>query len=131
MPTGRAKRRRGGFTVAVRVWRGAAVDGLSAMAAADHSGVVATELALVLAPARLPSGWNPLWRVGETEVYTEPAPVDGRQQIACRCCGDCGIIKYPVDLPLSAATRLAWQWRMISLPSRLKEDLSMPRSAPA
>lgn len=112
----------GAFTVVVLVWKGAAADGLGVLAAADRSGAAAAERARVLAPARLPRGWQPLWRVGETEVYTEIAAA-GHQHIACRCCGDGGIIKYPVDLPLDDSTRLAWNWRMIALPSQLKEDV--------
>jgi hypothetical protein len=112
----------GAFQVAVLVWQDRAEEGLACMAAADRSGSAGAERARVLAPAQLPRGWQPLWRVGATEVYSEPGP--GQNHISCRCSGDGGIIKYPLDLPLERSTRLAWSWRMIELPSKVKEDVT-------
>ena len=64
-----------------------------------------------------PEGWEPLWDVGPTEIYA-PAE-DG---IACTTHGDAGIIRHPVDVPLTDATRLRWTWRVDELPSKLRED---------
>jgi Protein of unknown function (DUF3047) len=112
----------GGFTVAVLVWKGAAIDGLSALATTDQSGVAGIERARMLSPAQLPRGWHSLWRVGDTEIYADSGTATGRQQISCRCACDAGILKYPIDMPLEATTRLAWHWRMIALPSVQRED---------
>ena len=114
----------GVFTVAVLVWKGSADDGLGYFAAADKSGIASGERARLISPARLPRGWENLWRVGESEVYREPFEVKERQHIACRCSADGGIIKHPLDLPLDGTTRLAWDWRMIALPSKVKEDIT-------
>lgn len=106
------------------VWKGSTAEGLALFAAADRSRIAIEERARVMSPARLPHGWQPLWRVGETDVYRESFDTPEGRCIACRCSGDGGIITYPLDVALDRATRLAWSWRMIELPSKVKEDVT-------
>ncbi len=112
----------GAFHVAVLVWERSADDGLALFAAMDRSGLAAEERRRVRWPARLPQGWEPLWRVGPSDVYRESRTPPGSSCIACECSGDGGIITHPVDVTLDASTRLAWSWRVIELPSRVQED---------
>ena len=112
----------GAFHVAVLVWRRAVDDGLALFAAMDRSGLALAERARVRSPARLPKGWQPLWRVGPSDVYRESFTSPDAPCIACRCAGDGGIITYPVDVALDRSTRLGWSWRMLELPSKVNED---------
>jgi len=114
----------GTFHVAVLVWRGSVDDGLALFAAMDRSGLAIEERSRVRSPARLPKGWQPLWRVGPTDVYRESFTSPESPCIACRCAGDGGIITYPVDVALDHSTRLGWSWRMIELPSKVNEDVT-------
>lgn len=111
----------GTYSVAVLVWRGSADDGLAHFAAKDASGVGAKARFKLFAPIHMPRGWRPLWRVGATEIYRETFEATDSPRILCRCAGDAGIIKYPLDHALDATTRLAWRWRMMDLPSKVEE----------
>jgi hypothetical protein len=111
----------GAYRVAVLVWRGSADNGLALFAARDASGLGAKARQKLLAPIHLPRGWRPLWRVGATDIYREKFEATDSARILCRCSGDAGIIKYPVDDVLGATTRLAWRWRMMDLPSKVEE----------
>ena len=112
----------GGFSVAVLVWKASADEGLALFAASDDSGFGNQALQRVLDPAVLPQGWSPLWRVGSSEVYRQTAGDTWPARIRCNCHGDGGILKYPVDIPLDASTRLDWRWRVTALPSAVAED---------
>jgi hypothetical protein len=111
----------GTYQVDVLVWpdEPAAIDGLAALAPQNPGARI--ERRRVLDPARLPAGWQALWRTGATEVYRDRATAAGTW-IECRCERDGGLLAYDVDVPLTEQTRLAWQWRVLSLPSRLAED---------
>jgi hypothetical protein len=68
-------------------------------------------------PPALPAGWEPVWRIGATTVYR-----DQGDAIHCRAERDGGLIVRPVDVPLTEATRLRWDWRVTALPARAAED---------
>lgn len=112
----------GALNVAILVWNGPAAEALALFAAKDKSGVAAEARARFLEPIRPPRGWAALWRTGATEIFREPFAATDAPVILCRCGGDAGIIKYPVDIPLDATTRLFWSWRVIALPSQVAED---------
>lgn len=114
----------GTFWVAVLVWKGAAEDGLSLFAAGDRSGLALEERSRRRSRGELPRGWQPLWRVGPSDVYRAESLAHSQACITCDCSGDGGIITHPVDVVLDASTRLCWSWRVIELPSRLKEDVT-------
>jgi hypothetical protein len=111
----------GGLLVAALVWSGNPVGGLQAFAARDSSRIAEAERARRANEKPLPNGWQPLWRVGDTRMFREDVE-DGRAHIACRCDNDAAILKYPVDVPLTIDTRLAWSWRIERLPSEHPED---------
>jgi hypothetical protein len=113
---------KGGYEVAILVWRGSADDGLALFSARDVSGIAQAALDKLAASVPLPRGWRPLWRVGATEVYREKFEATDRPRILCRCVSDAAILEYPVDFPLEETTRLSWCWRVTSLPSAVGED---------
>jgi len=116
----------GGVLVAALAWTGTAAAGLQAFAAADTSGAASAELQRLSAPVVPPSGWQPLWRIGQSSVFRRDdeaagGPV-GRPRIHCRCSHDAAILTHAVDVPLDASLRLAWSWCVEQLPSQLAED---------
>jgi len=66
-----------------------------------------------------PSGWQHLWRIGDGRIYTGET-----DDIAVSTHGDVGILQRNCDQPLTASTRLEWEWLVESLPSALPEDLA-------
>ena len=112
----------GGLLVAALAWSGNIDAGLEAFAARDTSGIAESERARRANEKPLPTGWQPLWRVGHTRMFHEAAEPDGKRLIVCRCDNDAAILKYPVDVPLTGNTRLAWSWRIERLPSEHPEN---------
>lgn len=112
----------GSYRVTILVWPSLshADDGLAALAVLEPLARV--ERQRLLDPVQLPADWEPVWRTGATEIYREHADADAGVRISCRSEHDGGLITYPVDQPLTERTRLAWQWRVLSLPSRVAED---------
>ncbi|MGQ0464007.1 MAG: DUF3047 domain-containing protein [Sporichthyaceae bacterium] len=109
----------GTYTVRVLVWDDDPVDGLAPQVHSDP--LAAAERRRLLQPSRLPDGWRPVWRVGATEAYRDHSGPTG-SWIGCRCENDGGLIVAPVDVPLTDATRLRWDWRVLALPSAVAED---------
>jgi hypothetical protein len=112
----------GAFLVAVTVWRGPATDGLARLETKDSSGLVAKERTRLAEERPVPRGWKPLWRLGRTSIFCDAVEPDGSPIIACRCTRDGGILVRPIDSPLDETTRLAWRWRVSTMPSRVAED---------
>ena len=112
----------GAYRVAVLVWNGAADDGLALFSSHDRSGLGAAAHRALVMPRPSPQGWEPLWRIGATQVFAQSQADDRSPRIRCKCCGDGGILKYPVDYPLDDASTLDWQWRATALPSQVAED---------
>ena len=68
----------------------------------------------------VPDDWSYLWRIGNARQVSEAG---GELTVSTR--GDVGILCRDVDVPLTATTRLDWQWCVDALPSALPEDLAM------
>ena len=100
-------------------WRDEPSEDLRLLRAAwDPAGIVSGEIDRRAAADALPPGWSHLWALGESEIHR--ATGDGC--IACRTRADVAILQRDVDLPLLPGTRLAWEWRVDALPSRLAEN---------
>lgn len=113
----------GEYVVVILVWRGAAVDGLAALASADESGVARRERDRLLRGDRTPKGWRHLWQLGTNDIYCEEvASGDAPARLCCRTSDDVGILQYPLDVDLDELTRLAWSWRVAELPSDTDEN---------
>jgi hypothetical protein len=110
------------LTVAILVWKAPVADGLALFAARDGSGLGLKEHDRLLSPIRVPRGWAPLWRVGATNIFCEPLQATDTPSITCRCAGDVGILKHPIDVSLDGDTRLHWRWRIIKLPAVVGEN---------
>ena len=114
----------GGFTLLVVVWRGGSFEALTEMAkAGDPFGLLSTELGRRERPSSKPSGWNYLWFLGVSDIFSE-GEHHGARCIRCRTHGNVGILQKDVVLPLAPDTELHWEWMVSALPSRLREDTS-------
>jgi hypothetical protein len=109
----------GEFTVAAIQWRGDPGDGLAAAASLDGE-LFGPGLRRSREPLVPPPGWHYLWRLGESEIYTQSAE-DG--SLDCRTSCDASILQFPVRRALTPETRLRWSWRVEELPSRFPEHV--------
>lgn len=67
-----------------------------------------------------PEGWTYHWQAGDGSIYRPEA--DG--SILIETHGDAGILTKPVDIALTADTRIAWDWLVEELPSQRPEDIA-------
>jgi hypothetical protein len=112
----------GGYDVLAIRWRGAASDGLAALRAlAPDDALLAAEAERLRAPVAPPKGWDYLWFLGPAEIFRASERA-GRPSIALVADDDLGIVRRPLEFPLTDATTFAWQWRVDALPSERAED---------
>lgn len=112
----------GGFAALVIRWHADPRDGLRAVERlVPGDGPLRTELQRLEHPLAPPAGWTPLWYVGASALFGA-ATENGRPIVRTRSVDDVGIVKYPVDLPLTEATQLDWAWCVRRLPARTAED---------
>lgn len=90
--------------------------------AGEPSGLVDTELDRLAAAVTPPHGWNYLWYLGDSEIFSAAEDKATPSGIDCVTHGDVGILQHDVDLPLTPTTRLHWSWRVDELPSTRPED---------
>lgn len=113
----------GGMTVAILRWQVEPLEGLESLArSATAHPLVALEIDRLSNPVPPPRGWQLLWYLGESEIYRDATGEGGEAEIACHTHGDVGILRKDLDVPLEPTTRLAWSWKVDSLPSALAED---------
>ena len=93
---------------------------LEAMAETDASGLCAAEAARLAAPPMPPPGWHdhPLLCPAETYAPSE-------RGVAAHVRDAVGIVRRPVEAPLTSRLRLRWSWRLEALPSKLPEDTTL------
>jgi hypothetical protein len=112
----------GGFEAVVARWPQGTdpLTALEGIADRDPSGCCAAEVKRLHDAATPPNGWHhhPLLRPAET--YT-PTP----RGIATHVQDAVGILRHPVDVPLTPTLRLRWSWRLDELPSRLPENTTL------
>lgn len=115
----------GGIDVLVVLWKGGARPGVDAFAGGvPGEPTFVAESRRLEAPVPVPTGWHYLWFLGPADIY-RPIQVDGAPGIRAATHDDVGILKHPVEAPLTDATRLGWRWRVDALPSGRAED-SLP-----
>jgi hypothetical protein len=104
-------------------WRGAAADGLDALArAGDPCGVASSERARLALGDPAPPGWHYLWHLGDAEIFQPAADPSGAAALRCHVHGDVGILQREAPFPLRPGTELAWRWRVDALPGLMRED---------
>ncbi|WP_439815340.1 DUF3047 domain-containing protein [Zavarzinia sp. CC-PAN008] len=113
----------GGFRVRILVWAPGtrAADGLASLGDADPA--IAAERTRLAAPTAWPPDWRHLWFLGQSDIFAR-ADSDGHAAIAIDTRDDVGILQRAVDFPLTAHTRLEWEWRIDELPSACAETES-------
>ena len=114
-------RLRGGLDVLVLVWRGNSLSGLEDLQRRYPAAPLASEIARLRTPIVLPPEWDYLLETGTSDIYRDCSSA-GRARICLHATDDQGILRKPVDFPLTAATRLAWRWRVDEHPSRVAEN---------
>jgi len=102
-------------------WSGDPLDGLRTLQAATPHPLIDLEIDRLTNPVLRPEGWNYLWFLGESEIYS--APQADEAAIHCKTDCDAGILQHDIDLPFAEGTRLAWSWKVDALPSTLAEDI--------
>ncbi|KAK4569342.1 hypothetical protein LTR86_003104 [Recurvomyces mirabilis] len=81
-----------------------------------------------------PPGWDFLWFLGRSTIYTSPAPasttttnIDQSKTpcIHCKPYENVGIIQKDLEptMSLKPGTKVSWDWLFASLPSRTREDI--------
>ena len=116
----------GGVAVAVISWSaGADIPAVLARLAQGKNAPewAAAELARLKNPPAYPEGWA--FPIGPSEAFQEvEVKGDGgpARRMQLHMTGGGGLLTKAADRPLTPQTRLAWKWRMDSLPSKAAED---------
>lgn len=120
-PTQKRDPMTGAFNIAVLRWQDDGEAAIARCAAVDptHFGPLLQRLR---APVTPPAGWHYLWRLGEGEIF-HSHDHGGQHSLRCRTASDVGILQFPLDVPLTDATQLSWQWCVDRLPSALPEHI--------
>jgi hypothetical protein len=113
----------GELRVCVVRWRGAAADGLAALArVGDPLGLASSERERLALGEPAPPGWRYLWHLGDAEIFHAARDASGAPVLDCSVCGDVGILQREAPFPLRPGTEIAWRWRVDALPGLMRED---------
>jgi hypothetical protein len=114
----------GGIDVLVVRWAADPLQSLKQlMALADVASLVASEVDRLENGVKPPEGWDYLWFLGPSEMYSvgQQAP-SKRPSIACHTHRDAAILHKDVSVPLTPETRLRWSWKVDALPCDKPEN---------
>lgn len=113
----------GAFEVLLIRWAGDPLEGLSALRAhAQRDPLLSAEIRrLETPPVATPPGWEYLWFLGDSEVFSSETR-DGHTRLRAHPEDDAAILRRPVSLALTPQTLLRWRWKLERLPSELAED---------
>ncbi|MGH6813103.1 MAG: DUF3047 domain-containing protein [Methylocella sp.] len=115
---------KGRIGVAVVRWAARPLDGLKRLVGmGDVGSLFATEIDRLEHAVNPPEGWEYLWFLGPSEIYSvgPPAP-SKRSSIVCHSQRDAAILHKVVPVPLTRDTRLRWSWKVETLPCELPEN---------
>ncbi len=109
------------IAVDVFVWADTAERGLSLMLN-DSARVALAENSLqsIKATKELPHGYEYLWYLAQSNVFSGFSEGE-RQGIHAKTNDDFGIIKKPLDIPLTADTKISFDWLYSHLPALVSE----------
>lgn len=112
----------GVINTTVMLYRGEALETLERISADSTAPtVIADEVARLRSPTRPPDGWHYLHETGYSEIYLEEATATG-SIIHAKADDAQGILRHPVDFPLTRTTTVRWEWKVDEHPSREPED---------
>lgn len=114
-------RLQGALEVLVLAWQGDCLSGLKALHECCPVPALAAEIARLAAPVKVPHEWEYLLETGSSDIYHDCSSAT-QPRICLHATDDQGILRKPVDFPLSPKTRLSWHWRLDEHPSRVAED---------
>ena len=114
-------RLRGALEVVALAWRADSLAGLIELHGHCPSAPLAHEIERLRAPVCVPPEWDYLLETGRSDIYRD-CTQDGRARICLHAEDDQGILRKPIDFPLTPNTRLSWRWRLDEHPSTLAED---------
>lgn len=111
----------GAFHALLIRWKGDPLEGLRALREElpDDPLVVEEIRRLEAPPVATPRGWEYLWFLGDSEIFSESRDSG---VIRARAEDDAAILRRPVALELTPDTRLEWRWKIDRLPSAAAED---------
>jgi DUF3047 family protein len=113
---------RGGIDVVVIRWKDSAAAGLRALREAlPDDPLVRAETERLGRRVEKPAGWEYLWFLGDGEIFAA-RPRNGGQSIAVHTREDVGILRKPVDVPLTPDTVVSWSWLVSKLPATEAEN---------
>jgi hypothetical protein len=105
-------------------WAADPLEGLKQIRAiGDIESRLAAEIDRLENGARPPRGWDYLWFLGASEIYsTGPNAPSQRPSIACHTHRDAAILHKDVSMPLTRDLRLRWSWKVDELPCDMAEN---------
>lgn len=113
----------GALDVLVIRWASDANNGVRLLAEfASGDALISKENKRLQAPLKMPRGFEELWYVGSGANFNQTT-FDGEAAIAVRSELNGGIIRAPLNLPLTSDTYIEWEWRLHQLPSSRSEDV--------
>jgi len=114
----------GSFGILVVRWATQPLEGLKRLSAlGDLGSFLASEMDRLEHAATPPSGWEYLWFLGPSEIYSEGRAAPGkRPSIACHTHQNAAILHKDVSMPLTPDTCLRWSWKVDELPCDLPEN---------
>lgn len=112
----------GSIEVAIALYRGnplAILESLDASHAAPPA--ISDEVTRLRTPERTPAGWHYLHETGYATIYRDEETPTGAV-IHAYADDDQGILRHPVDFPLTSTTTMQWRWQVDAHPSVDPED---------
>jgi hypothetical protein len=102
-------------TIVSVAWQGMPVPGIRALYTAGVSRAT-TALNNIGKSDQLPPGFGYLWYLGRSHVWQAWSD-DTRKGIHAATADDVGIVRKPVDIPLTDDTEVSFHWRYAALPA--------------
>jgi hypothetical protein len=108
-------------TVEVFLWTGSAKDGLQQMREEPSRRKLAeTSLKAINDKKDLPEGYDYLWYLAQSNVFS--SFTDGKRKgVHAKTTDDFGIIKKPLDIPLTPDSQISFDWMYKHLPALKSE----------
>jgi mono/diheme cytochrome c family protein len=105
------------ISVSVYAWRNSASDGLQGLSEDPERGAFAQKGLAAMDEVRpLPAGFEYLWFLNASNVFGA-FEESGRRGVHIETNDDFGIIRKPLDIPLTADTRIDFEWLHHALPA--------------